>query len=42
MATAPLCTSPGPYYANKIIQGLVTAPVESLCEITIADIVSQH
>lgn len=40
MATAPLCTTSRTYQASRILLGLFGAPVESLCEISIADIVS--
>lgn len=40
MATAPLCTTPRTYQASRILLGLFGAPVESLCEISIADIVT--
>lgn len=39
MATAPLCTVRSTYLANKCLQGLFGSPVESLCEISITDIV---
>lgn len=40
MAVTPLCTTAGPYTAVKILQGFFGAPVESLCEISMTDIVS--
>lgn len=40
MALAPRCKTWGPYLANKILHGILTAPVESLCEISITDVVS--
>lgn len=39
LATAPLCTTQGTYLANRILLGFLGAPVESLCEISITDIV---
>ncbi|CVK91413.1 related to transporter protein HOL1 [Fusarium mangiferae] len=42
LATAPLCKEPGPYLANRIILGFFGSPVESLCEISIADIWFTH
>ncbi|CAG8958498.1 hypothetical protein HYFRA_00009812 [Hymenoscyphus fraxineus] len=42
MACAPLCTTNGPYLANKILQGFFGAPVESLCEISMTDIWFAH
>lgn len=40
MGSAPLCTKRGTYLANKVLQGFFGAPVEALCEISVADIVS--
>lgn len=40
MAVTPLCTTAGPYTGVKILQGFFGAPVESLCEISMTDIVS--
>ncbi|RKL44849.1 hypothetical protein BFJ72_g3500 [Fusarium proliferatum] len=42
LATAPLCKEPGPYLVNRIILGFFGSPVESLCEISIADIWFTH
>lgn len=43
MATAPLCARRrSTYLANKCLQGVFGAPVESLCEISIADIWFTH
>jgi MFS family permease len=42
MGLAPLCTTNGPYLANKILQGFFGAPVESLCEISMTDIWFAH
>ena len=42
MGLAPLCTTNGPYLANKILQGFFGAPVESLCEISMMDIWFAH
>lgn len=42
MASAPYCVTPVPYYINKILQGIATAPLESLCEISMTDLVSPH
>ncbi|KAH9985936.1 major facilitator superfamily transporter [Xylariaceae sp. FL0662B] len=42
LATAPLCTTQGTYLANRILLGFLGAPVESLCEISIADIWFTH
>ena len=42
LATAPLCKEAGPYLANRIILGFFGSPVESLCEISIADIWFTH
>lgn len=40
MLWAPYTTSNGQWIANKVLQGLVGAPIESLCEISVSDIVS--
>lgn len=37
---APYTTSNGQWIANKILQGFFGAPIESLCEISVTDIVS--
>lgn len=42
LATAPLCTTSGPYLANRILLGFFGAPVESLAEISITDIWFRH
>jgi MFS family permease len=42
MGLAPLCTTNGPYLANKILQGFFGAPVETLCEISMTDIWFAH
>lgn len=42
LATAPLCTTSGPYLANRIILGFFGSPVESLCEISVTDIWFSH
>ncbi|VUC36534.1 unnamed protein product [Clonostachys rosea] len=42
MALAPRCKTWGPYLANKILHGILTAPVESLCEISITDVWFAH
>lgn len=42
MGLAPLCTTNGPYLANKILQEFFGAPVESLCEIIMTDIWFAH
>lgn len=41
MATAPLCTTARTYQISRILLGLFGSPVESLCEISITDIVSR-
>jgi hypothetical protein len=38
-AVTPLCKTWGPYLANRIIQGILSSPVEALCEISITDVV---
>jgi len=40
MIWAPHATTNGQWIANKVIQGVFGAPIESLCEISIADVVS--
>lgn len=40
MIWAPYTTTNGQWIANKVLQGLVGAPIESLCEISVSDIVS--
>lgn len=42
MIWAPYTTTNGQWIANKVLQGLVGAPIESLCEISVSDIVSSH
>jgi MFS family permease len=39
---APYTTTNGQWIANKIIQGFVGAPIESLCEISVTDIYFTH
>lgn len=39
MLWAPYATTNAQWIANKVIQGLVGAPIESLCEISISDVV---
>jgi hypothetical protein len=41
-AITPLCKTWGPYLANRIIQGILSSPVEALCEISITDIVRNY
>jgi hypothetical protein len=38
-AWTPYCTTSGQWYANKILQGFFGAPIESLCEISVNDLV---
>jgi hypothetical protein len=40
MIWAPYTTSNGQWIANKLLQGFFGAPIESLCEISISDLVS--
>ena len=40
MIWAPYTTSNGQWIANKIFQGFFGAPIESLCEISVSDLVS--
>ncbi|EXJ94818.1 hypothetical protein A1O1_03216 [Capronia coronata CBS 617.96] len=42
MLWAPYTTNNGQWIANKVLQGLVGAPIESLCEITISDVFFAH
>ncbi|KAJ6437914.1 hypothetical protein O9K51_09336 [Purpureocillium lavendulum] len=42
MLWAPYATSNGQWIANKVIQGIFGAPIESLCEISIADVYFTH
>ncbi|KAM5354916.1 hypothetical protein ACJ41O_001562 [Fusarium nematophilum] len=42
MLWAPHATSNGQWIANKVIQGLFGAPIESLCEISVADVYFTH
>lgn len=42
LAAAPLCTTSGPYLANRILLGFFGSPVESLAEISITDIWFAH
>lgn len=39
---APYTTSNGQWIANKILQGFLGAPIESLCEISVTDVYFQH
>lgn len=39
---APYTKSNGQWIANKVLQGFVGAPIESLCEISVADVYFQH
>ncbi|KAK5170585.1 uncharacterized protein LTR77_005173 [Saxophila tyrrhenica] len=39
---APFTKSNGQWIANKVLQGFFGAPIESLCEISVADIYFQH
>lgn len=40
MLWAPFTTNNGQWIANKTLQGFFGAPLESLCEISMTDIVS--
>ncbi|KAJ4394731.1 hypothetical protein N0V93_003950 [Gnomoniopsis smithogilvyi] len=42
MIWAPFTTTNGQWIANKVLQGLVGAPIESLCEISVSDIYFTH
>jgi MFS family permease len=42
LAAAPLCTTSGPYLANRILLGFFGSPVESLAEISVTDIWFNH
>ncbi|TDZ35036.1 putative MFS-type transporter [Colletotrichum spinosum] len=42
MVWAPYATTSSQWTANKVIQGLFGAPIESLCEISIADVWFTH
>src|SRR4030081_1166870 len=42
MMWAPYATTQSQWLANKIIQGFFAAPIEALCEISIADIYFSH
>lgn len=42
LAAAPLCTTSGPYLANRILLGFFGSPVESLAEISVTDIWFAH
>ncbi|KAF6786789.1 major facilitator superfamily transporter [Colletotrichum sojae] len=42
MVWAPHATTGGQWIANKVLQGLFGAPIESLCEISIADVWFTH
>ncbi|KAG4430758.1 hypothetical protein IFR05_013759 [Cadophora sp. M221] len=39
---SPYCKTSGQWYANKILQGLFGSPIESLCEISVADLYFTH
>lgn len=39
LSTGPLCTTKHTYLANRILLGIFGSPVESLCEVSITDIV---
>lgn len=41
MLWAPYATTGSNWIANKVLQGAIGAPIESLCEISIADVVRQ-
>lgn len=40
MVWAPYTTTNGEWIASKVLQGFFGAPAESLCEVTVTDIVS--
>ena len=40
MIWAPYCLTTGQWIANKCLQGFFGAIIESLCEISVADVVS--
>ncbi|CAI6097655.1 unnamed protein product [Clonostachys chloroleuca] len=42
MIWAPHATTNGQWIANKVVQGLFGAPIESLCEISVADVYFTH
>ncbi|KAL4904498.1 hypothetical protein BDW74DRAFT_178604 [Aspergillus multicolor] len=42
MLWAPYATTNGQWIANKVVQGLIGAPIESLCEVSIADVYFTH
>ncbi|KAH7126064.1 major facilitator superfamily domain-containing protein [Dactylonectria macrodidyma] len=42
MLWAPYTKSNGQWIANKVIQGMFGAPIESLCEISVADVYFTH
>jgi MFS family permease len=42
LACAPLCTTTGPYLANRILLGFFGSPVESLAEVSVTDIWFAH
>jgi hypothetical protein len=42
MLWAPHAKTNGQWIANKVIQGMFGAPIESLCEISVADVVSDE
>jgi MFS family permease len=39
---SPFCKTNGEWIGSKIIQGFVGAPIESLCEITVSDVLFEH
>ncbi|KAL2061685.1 hypothetical protein VTL71DRAFT_7062 [Oculimacula yallundae] len=39
---SPYCKTSGQWYANKILQGFFGSPIESLCEISVADLYFTH
>ena len=41
MIWAPHAKTNGQWIANKVIQGFFGAPIESLCEMSVSDVVSQ-
>jgi hypothetical protein len=40
MIWAPYTTTNGQWIANKVLQGFFMAPIESLCEVSLSDVVS--
>jgi MFS family permease len=39
---SPFCTTNSAWIGSKILQGLLSSPIESLCEITVSDVSFQH